>query len=309
MRALDSGRTQVLRRAGADLLRVGDQGPGRTHHQLVPGLEAEAVERLHPVPPLQLVAGRIHVEEPIRTDGLNRPGSGLGRVAGGLRHEKFAGLQAFQFAGHLGRANLQYDHLPRRDVQRGDPHRRPIGDQGNEEVVPLRFQERIRDHGPGGDRLDHLSAHEPLGLGGVFGLFADGDLPAELDQTFQVLVQGLGRDSGERYAACRPVVARGQGQAEETGALLGVLAEQLVEVAHAEENEVVPVTGLHLPPLPHERGVGAADLSGRQGCGGAPCAEAHRPGAAGGAACTIPPAAPAINQAGTRAAGWRWPPR
>ena len=85
--ALDPGCAQVLGRAGADLLRIRDQGPGRPHQQLVPGLEAESVERLHPVRPLQLVAGRVDVEEPVRTDGMNGSGSGLGGFAGGLRHE------------------------------------------------------------------------------------------------------------------------------------------------------------------------------------------------------------------------------
>ena len=218
---------------------------------------------------------------------------------------------------------------PVENIERGQPHRGGGGHQGDDVVVPLRLQERIRHHGTGGDRLDHLAPHDPPGLGGVLGLFADRDLPAELDQPFQVVVEGLGRHPGERYAGGRPVVARGQGQAEKTRTLLGVLAEQLVEVAHAKENEVVPVTGLHLPPLPHERGVGTADLSGRQGRGGAPCAEVHRPRRGVGAASTIPPPEPAINRVAggsdrpsgagrfppadcrvrTPAAGWRWPPR
>ena len=308
VRALDPGRAQMLGRAGADLLGVGDQCPGRAHQQLVPGLEAESVERLHPVPPLQLVTGRIDVEEPVGTDGMNGSGSGLGGLAGGLRQEKFAGLQALQFAGHLGRVGLEDHQLPRRDIQRGQPHCDATGDQGDDVVVPLRLQKRVRDHGPGGNRLDHLAPHDPLGLGGVLGLFADRDLPAELDQTFQVVVEGLGGDSGQRYAARGPVVARGQGEPEETGALLGVLAEQFVEVPHAKENEVVPVTGFHLAPLPHERGVGAADLSGRQGCGGL-LAPSPQTRSGVGATSTIPPPEPAINRARTPAAGWRWPPR
>ena len=289
------GGAQVLGRAGTDLLRVGDQRPGRAHQELVPALEAEAVERLHPVPSLQFVAGVVDVEEPVRADGMNGAGSRLGGRARGLRHEEFAGLQALQFAGNPGRIGLEDHQLPRRHVQRGEAHRGAIGDQRDEEVVPLRLQERVRHHGAGGDRLHHLAAHDPLGLGGVLGLFADRDLPAEPDKAFQVLVERLGGDSGQRHAARGPVVARGQGEAQETGALLGVLAEQLVEVADAEEHEFVPVTGFHLPPLPHERGVGAADLSGRQGSRGF-LAPSPRTRSGEGATSTIPRPEPAINQ-------------
>ena len=77
---------------------------------------------------------------------------------------------------------------------------------------------------------------------------------------------GLGRvhrhaRHGDRLAGV--VAAEGQGDAERGGGLLGVLEEQLVEVAHAEEDQRVGLARLGLEELRHHRrGAGGVTVRG-----------------------------------------------
>ena len=63
------------------------------------------------------------------------------------------------------------------------------------------------------------------------------------------------RETGHRDGV-GPLIARGDGQAEQGAGTLGVLAEHLVEVAHPEEQQRVGVAGLELAILLHHRGRG-----------------------------------------------------
>ena len=51
------------------------------------------------------------------------------------------------------------------------------------------------------------------------------------------------------------LAARGEGDVQQLGSLLGVLVEQLVEVAHAVEHQLIRMLALELPVLLHHRGV------------------------------------------------------
>ena len=262
---VDPGRTQVFPRPGADLFRVGDQRARGPDQQLVPWLQPESVERQHLVAPLQLVAGGLHLEHPVRPDCAHHSATPLGEAVVRLGHEEFAGLQPLKLVFDLGRAGLHEHQLARRYIHGGQADGRIPADERDHEVVAPRFEERFRDHGARSESLDDLPAHDPLGFGRILDLVANRDRLPELHQPSHVLGDGLGRDPGQRDAARSAVVAGREGQAQEPGAFLGVLAEQLVEVAYAEEDEVVPAAGFRLPPLPHERCVEAAVLGRSQG--------------------------------------------
>src|SRR5690606_29588474 len=51
------------------------------------------------------------------------------------------------------------------------------------------------------------------------------------------------------------LAARGESDVQQLGSLLGVLVEQLVEVAHAVEHQLIRMLALELPVLLHHRGV------------------------------------------------------
>ncbi len=101
-------------------------------------------------------------------------------------------------------------------------------------------------------RLGDLPPNNTLGLGGILYLVTDGDLLSQPDQPSQVLVQRFCGDARKRHPGGGPVVSRGERQPEESGSLLGVTEEEFVKIAHPEEDESVPVLGLHLSPLAHQ---------------------------------------------------------
>ena len=82
----------------------------------------------------------------------------------------------------------------------------------------------------------HLLAHRHLATGA--------------DQPGDVAVGGV-MGNARHGDGPLPLLARGEGDLEQARALVGVLEEELVEVAEAEEQEVVGVTLLELPVLQH----------------------------------------------------------
>ena len=107
-----------------------------------------------------------------------------------------------------------------------------------------------------------------LGLGGVLQLFADGDLVADADQPGEVALHRMDRHAGHRDVLALMLAALGQGDAERGRRDLGVLEEQLVEVAHAEEQHGFGLCSLDQQVLGHDRrsaGVGLEVGFGRVG--------------------------------------------
>src|ERR1044071_1552581 len=89
----------------------------------------------------------------------------------------------------------------------------------------------------GRDDADDLAADELLRLGRVFGLLADGDAVAFADQARDVARDGVVRDAAHGDGLAALLVARGQGYLQLARAGDGVLEEEFVEVAEAEEEE------------------------------------------------------------------------
>ena len=90
---------------------------------------------------------------------------------------------------------------------------------------------------------------EPLGLGRVLDLVADGDAVAGVQQLAEMVSSGWWGKPGHRDG----LVPAGQRQAQHAGGHLGVVVEELVEVAHAEEQQHARVPVLGLPVLLHHR--------------------------------------------------------
>ena len=153
-------------------------------------------------------------------------------------------------------------------VERGAGERGEEPDSGQEVVSPG-VEALLAEHQSRGDHLRHLAAEDPL-LAGLLDLLADGHLAPLPDQLRQVGVPGMVRHPAHRDV--RFLVARGQGDVEKAGGAQGVLEEHLVEIAHAEEEDAVPVAGLDLHVLPHRggqrkghRGSGTVPTTGSRG--------------------------------------------
>ena len=142
------------------------------------------------------------------------------------------------------------------DVAEGEPGTLRPGPERGEEVVLAVLEHVALDQRAGGDDADDLPIDQPLGLGGVLGLFADGDLVALGDQPRDVRLGGVVRHAahGGTLGLGLVPVAGGQGQAQLLRGELGVLVEHLIEVAEAEEEEAIGVLGLDRQILLFHRG-------------------------------------------------------
>src|SRR5499433_1060829 len=149
---------------------------------------------------------------------------------------------------------LPHPELARGNVDEGGPQGAGAASsrsmEGEEEVVGgaveiLRIGEGARRDDP-----HHFSAHDLLALPRSLHLFAHRDLAACADQARDVAVGRVVRDArhGDGTLALLP---RGQGDLEQGRPLVCVLEEELIEVAEAEEEEIVWVALLELPVLLH----------------------------------------------------------
>ena len=137
---------------------------------------------MHLVPALQLVAGHLGVEEPVRAKAGHRSPGPDREVLGRLRQKELSWLQAFQLVARLGRGDLLEMQLTRRDVERGNADHLSIGQQGNQVAGAACLQEGVGDHGAGSHLVDDFAAHNALRVGGVLHLFADRDLTTLPDE-------------------------------------------------------------------------------------------------------------------------------
>ncbi len=195
------------------------------------------------------------------------------RIADGHRDaRRLAPAQPFRLAAprdqDLGRApqerrfdqdlgavarRLAHPELARRDVDEG--HAEGAGGAGEreEEVVGGAFEELGVGDRAGRDDADDLASHELLALGGRLHLLAHRHLASRADEPRDVAVGGVVGDARHRDRALA-LLARRERELEQPGRGVGVLVEELVEVAEAEEQQVVRVATLQLPVLPHHRG-------------------------------------------------------
>ena len=112
--------------------------------------------------------------------------------------------------------------------------------------------------------MDHGLGAALAGLGRGLKLFADGGLEPLPDQPRQIAVQRMHRHPGHGDVLALVLAALGQGDAQGLRGDLGVLEEQLVEIAHAEEDDGVRLAGLGRQELRHD---GRRPLAGRDGVG------------------------------------------
>ena len=116
-------------------------------------------------------------------------------------------------------------------------------------IVTFEGDVPVVEHRARGDRLDHGPLDDAPGLARILDLLADGDAVSRGDQLAEVVGCRLDRNTGERNA-----VAPGcERDPEDAGAELGVVEEHFIEVSHPEKQDRVPVAGLDLPVLLHER--------------------------------------------------------
>ena len=141
---------------------------------------------------------------------------------------------------------LPRPELPRRHVHECEAGGVAVGREREEKVVcGPREVRRVGDRA-GRDDPDDVAPEQLLGGPRRLELLAHRDLLARADEARDVAVGGVMRDAGH---GC--VLPRGERDLQEPRRELGVLEKRLVEVAEAEQQQVVGVPALELPVLPH----------------------------------------------------------
>ena len=151
--------------------------------------------------------------------------------------------------GELGGGELAGAH-----VEVGQAGRVALDQRRGEEVVALAVEQVLLDERPRSHHPHHVPFDQAFARFG--GLLADGDLVAGVDQTPQVVVEGV--VGNPRHGVALPLahLPRGEGDAEGRRGGAGVVLEGLVEVPEAEEQDDVGETPLYLKILAPERRVG-----------------------------------------------------
>ena len=129
--------------------------------------------------------------------------------------------------------------------------RSPAGsDDRGQEIARLRVEQRIVGQRAGRDDPRHLALHQPLGQLRVFDLLANRGAVAGRDDLRQVRIELMVRKPGHRHRVVA-LVAAGEREAQHAGGRLRVVEEQLVEVAHAKQQQRIAGGPLGLVVLLH----------------------------------------------------------
>ena len=121
------------------------------------------------------------------------------------------------------------------------------------------FEQRLLGQRPGSDQPDDGALDQRLGparlarLGGAFDLLGDGDAVPGADQPGEIGFGGMDRDAAHRHRLAAVRAALGQRDVERRRGRLGVVEEQLEEVAHPVEQQRVAGLRLEAMILRHHR--------------------------------------------------------
>ena len=113
------------------------------------------------------------------------------------------------------------------------------------------FGQGARGHQPDHPAFDHRFRATLLCLGRRFKLFADSDAEPFADQGQKIALGGMYRDPAHRDILTLMLAPLGQCDVERGCGGLGILEEQLVEIAHPIEQERHGISRLDLQKLRH----------------------------------------------------------
>ena len=163
------------------------------------------------------------------------------RQAQAVGDQHLGRAQALELGGELGRVAFEHAEVAIGEVEPRQAQHAAVQVEGQQRRVGLVVEQRRVGEGARRDDARHRALHRPLGGARVAHLLGDHHRFAQLDEARQVLLHRVVGHAGhlDRLACGR--AARGEGDVHQPRGLLGVLEEQLVEVAHAVEEEGVGV--------------------------------------------------------------------
>ncbi len=129
-----------------------------------------------------------------------------------------------------------------------------VAPEGGQVAALGALQQAGVGHRSGGVGADDLAPHQPLGGRRILDLLGHRHPESGVEQLAQVAVEGVVRDAAHRRRDLVVVPAPGEGDPEHRGRLLGVLEEQLVEVAHPVQQQRRAGPRLEVEVLPQHGG-------------------------------------------------------
>ena len=240
-------------------MQVGEQRAGATDGQRRV-IDAKAGQRRHGKVLLQQSRATVAAEVVAGAVGdrgfrLRQPGLVLVAPVFGQQQlgwfdaRQFVGQSVVRDFGHEERAGRQLDPSNAAALL-AERYRRKV-------VATAPVEQGVFGQRAGRDDANDGALDNALRFFGVLDLFADGDAMADLHQAAQVAIERANRHAGHRNRGFA-LAARGQRDAERLRRHLGVVMEQLVEVAHAEEHDRIGGLFFGRCELAHRRSLGLA---------------------------------------------------
>ena len=149
------------------------------------------------------------------------------------------GLEVRDQLVYIAVRSLGHIELARGDVQKSHARRLPAEIDRRDEVVLLVGQDVVAQHDARSHQFDHAALDESLHQLGILQLLADGHALARPHQLRQVGVDGMVGKSRQFDVRRRSVGAARERDAQNAAGLDRVVAEGLVEIAHAEQQNGV----------------------------------------------------------------------
>ena len=134
----------------------------------------------------------------------------------------------------------------------------------NEQAIALGIEQSCVGDRSGSDNAGDAALDGTLRRCRITDLLADRNRFAAADELRQILVDRVIRHARHRNRAAGGLAARSQRDVEERSRALRVAVEQLVEIAHAVEHELVGMLSLYPKVLLHHRGMGRQRRLGGQ---------------------------------------------
>ncbi len=255
-------RRRLEYRALAGLGQVDVGGQHAKRRQLCRREAAKTVERLHAVELEQALFAGVGVAERrgLRLQhaaALTQDGVKLFVLQNAFGNQAFGGPQRRKMRRQRARIDFQAFDVAGRQLHRCQGHDAAARSDRDQPIGAAVFEQAVLGQGTGRNdannaAFDHGLGAAFLGLGRIFELLADGDAKPQPDQLGDIGIDRMRRHAGQRDIIIAKLAALGQGQRQGAGSGDGVVEEQLVEVAHAEEQQGIGMLGLGLQVLRHD---------------------------------------------------------
>ena len=175
-----------------------------------------------------------------------------------FRHQDLAGGEAGEHRAEAGSRTGRDAEAAGGDIDPGEGALAADLGEGRQIVVAPGLEQAVLGQGARGDEAHHPAVDDGFrpalaGLGRVLHLLADGDAEALADQREEIGLGRMDRHPAHRDVLSEMLAALGQGDVERGARGFGIREEQLVEIAHAIEQERVRVVGLDGVVLGHHR--------------------------------------------------------